>query len=122
MTAPVLVLIESPFASHDPLERALFARYLRAAMRECLLRGEAPFASHALYTLPGVLEDDVPAEREIGIEAGLSWGVHAARTVVYADLGVSLGMWRGVERARRESRPVEWRKLDPDALRRLKEG
>jgi hypothetical protein len=37
------------------------------------LRGEAPIASHLLYTQPGVLNDGVPAERAHGIEAGLAW-------------------------------------------------
>lgn len=45
-----LVIIESPFAGD--VVRNL--RYLRACMRDCLRRGEAPYASHALYTQPGV--------------------------------------------------------------------
>jgi hypothetical protein len=46
------VAVESPFAGD--LERN--ARYLRAILRHLLLDGYAPFASHGLYTLPGVLE------------------------------------------------------------------
>jgi hypothetical protein len=38
-----------------------------------LLRGESPIASHLLYTQPGILKDDVPEERPLGIEAGLAW-------------------------------------------------
>lgn len=49
----ILVIIESPYAGD--VDRNL--EYLRAAMRDCLKRGEAPFASHALYTQPGVLDD-----------------------------------------------------------------
>ena len=41
----VLVLLESPYAGY--VERNL--AYARACMRDCLLRGEAPFASHLLY-------------------------------------------------------------------------
>jgi hypothetical protein len=103
----ILVLLESPYAGDT--ERNL--RYLRACMRDCLLRGEAPFASHALYTQPGVLQDEVPTERALGIEAGLQWGRMAARTVVYADLGISRGMEQGVSRARAEGRGVEFRHL-----------
>lgn len=40
-----LVVVESPYAGD--VERNL--RYLRAAMADCLARGEAPFASHGLY-------------------------------------------------------------------------
>lgn len=93
-----LVVIESPFAGD--VEKNL--RYLRAAMRDCLSRNEAPFASHALYTQPGVLDDDVPAEREKGIRAGFAWGFRADRVVFYTDLGWSSGMtkarayWKGL--------------------------
>lgn len=38
------VIIESPY--HGNVERNL--RYLRACLRDSLLRGEAPFASHGL--------------------------------------------------------------------------
>lgn len=104
----ILVLVESPYAGDVEHNLA----YLRAAMRDCLLRGEAPFASHALYTQPGVLDDAIPAERALGIEAGLLWGKLAARTVAYADLGVSRGMQLGIERARAEGRAVEFRSLE----------
>lgn len=102
-----LVLIESPYAGD--VETNL--RYLRACMRDCLLRGEAPFASHALYTQPGVLDDAVPHERALGINAGLVWGARAVATVVYLDLGVSKGMVMGIEAAHRAGRPVEDRRL-----------
>lgn len=86
-------------------------RYLRAAMRDCLLRGEAPFASHAIYTQAGVLDDRIPGERELGIEAGLAWGRWADATVVYRDFGISAGMRLGIARAEAQSRPVEYRSL-----------
>lgn len=103
-----LVIVESPYAGD--VDRNL--AYARRALRDCLLRGEAPLASHLLYTQPGVLDDDVPAERTLGIEGGLSWGAVAELTVVYADLGWSAGMRLGVERAKQEGRPVEIRYLD----------
>lgn len=102
-----LVIIESPYAGE--VERNL--AYLRAAMADCLRRGEAPFASHALYTQPGVLDDTVPAERALGIEAGLLWGRHAEYTVAFTDLGITDGMKLGIERAYREGRPVTHRTL-----------
>lgn len=102
-----LVLVESPFAGD--VDRNL--RYLRAAMRDCLMRGEAPFASHALYTQPGVLDDGKPEERTLGIEAGLLWGAKADATVVYVDLGISPGMEQGIARANSEGRTVVYRWL-----------
>lgn len=64
-------------------------------MRDCLLRGEAPFASHGLYTQPGVLRDEVPAERDQGIGAGFSFRRVVAKTVFYVNLGWSRGMQYG---------------------------
>lgn len=105
------VLIESPFASTDKNEIETNIRYVRAIMRACLLNGEAPFASHALYTLPGVLQDTNPAERKMGIEAGLEWGEAADKTIVYTDRGISDGMRIGMHRADQQKRPFEKRRL-----------
>jgi hypothetical protein len=58
-------------------------------LRDSLLRGEAPIASHLLYTQPGVLRDNVAGEREQGIAAGLALGPVAEATVVYFDKGIS---------------------------------
>ena len=57
------------------------------------------------------LDDTDPAERALGIEAGLVWGELADATVVYADHGISAGMQLGIDRARAEGRPVEIRRL-----------
>lgn len=104
-----LVILESPYGGNVARNVA----YARAALRDALRRGEAPIASHLLYTQPGVLDDDVPIEREMGINAGLAWGRVAEATVVYDDYGISHGMLEGVARAEREGRPVEYRRLLP---------
>ena len=100
------VIIESPFAGDVKKN----VEYARMCMRDSLLRGEAPFASHLLYTQPGILDDTVPEERKWGIEAGLIWGKGAKLTAVYTDLGITDGMKFGIERAKKEGRPVEYRK------------
>lgn len=105
--SPRLVVIESPYAGDVPRNVA----YAVAAMRDCLARGEAPIASHLLYAATGALDDATPSEREHGIAAGLAWGAKADATVVYADLGESPGMTLGIERARAECRPIEYRKI-----------
>lgn len=104
------VIVESPFAGD--VERNI--DYARACLHDCLKRGEAPFASHLLYTQPGVLDDNVPGERALGINAGFIWGLAAEATVVYTDLGISGGMKQGILQAQKEGRPVEYRKLYPD--------
>ena len=103
----VTVVIESPYAGD--IKRNM--RYLRACMRDCLLRGEAPFASHALYTQPGVLRDDVPEERQHGIEAGFAFRPLTKKTVVYIDLGYSTGMQYGIKHAEEIGHPIEYRSL-----------
>lgn len=101
------VIVESPFAGD--VERNL--RYLRACLRDSLMRGEAPFASHGLYTQPGVLNDRIPEERLQGIHAGFSWHRHAARVVVYTDLGISDGMHKGIRNSEALHVPLEYRTL-----------
>lgn len=102
-----IVVIESPYAGN--LERN--ARYLDACLLDALRRGEAPFASHGLYTRPGVLRDSEPAERELGIQAGFAFRRHAARTVVYTDIGISEGMKLGIADALRIGGTVEYRTM-----------
>lgn len=102
-----LVILESPYAGDVEANVA----YARACLRDCLVRGEAPIASHLLYTQPGVLDDNSPAERSLGIASGLAWGRVAEATVVYVDRGISRGMREGITRAEAEGRPVEFRRL-----------
>lgn len=101
------VVLESPYAGN--VLRNL--RYARAAMADCLLRGEAPFASHLLYTQEGVLDDLDPEQRQMGIKAGLAWGFSADAVVVYEDLGISLGMGQAIREHRKALRTIEYRTL-----------
>lgn len=89
---PRRVILETPYAGNAELNLC----YLRACMHDSLQKGEAPFASHGLYTQPGVLRDDVPAERDLGIQAGFAWRLAADATVVYMDLGITKGMQYGI--------------------------
>mgnify|MGYP003693619951 CR=1 FL=1 len=88
-----IVIIESPYAGD--IERNV--AYARACMRDSLLRGEAPYASHLLYTQPGVLRDEVPQDRELGITSGFAFRRLADVIAVYTDLGISSGMRRAIE-------------------------
>lgn len=101
------VILESPFAGD--IEANI--EYARACVRDSLARGEAPIASHLLYTQPGVLRDEIPEERQWGINAGLVWGDAADATVVYTDRGISRGMQFGIKHATDKGRLVEYRTL-----------
>lgn len=102
-----LVILESPFAGHVARNVA----YARLATRHSLNLGEAPIASHILYTQPGILNDGDPNERKLGIEAGLAWKTVAKASVVYIDFGITPGMQRGIEQATFAGLPVEIRTI-----------
>ncbi len=99
------VIIESPFSGDVDGNR----KYLRECLRDSLDRGEAPFASHGLYTW--VLDDTIPEERNKGIQAGFAWGEKAELIAVYEDRGISRGMAMGIKNASLEDIPVEFRKI-----------
>lgn len=99
------VIIESPY-SGDTLGNV---RYAKECLLDCLDRGEAPIASHLLYTQ--VLDDTDSEERTIGMLAGHAWAEVADAVVVYNDFGISDGMHLGIEAAIEADVPVEYRSL-----------
>lgn len=103
------IIIESPYAG----EIAANVAYARAAMRDSLNRGEAPIASHLLYTQPGILRDEVPEERQLGIDAGLAWRNVAELGAFYVDRGWSAGMLAAREVYEREGKPFAIRIIKP---------
>ena len=104
------VVVESPYAG-DAATIKRNGAYARAALRNCIFRGEAPIASHLLYTQPGVLQDEVKWERNLGIECGFVWGCLADAVVVYRDLGITEGMQRGIKHYESLGLTVEYRSL-----------
>lgn len=103
-----LVIMESPFAGE--IEKNV--EYARRTISDSLHRGEAPIASHLLYTQPGVLKDEIPAERKLGINAGLEWRKVCELQVFYTDRGWSNGMIAAFKQCKEEHRPYELRALD----------
>jgi hypothetical protein len=103
----IRVILETPYAGD--IEGNL--HYARACMRDCLLRGEAPFASHLLYTQTGTLDDGIEEERNLGIAAGFAWGELAQKVVVYTDKGISPGMKLGIQNAEQKGLTIEYRTM-----------
>ena len=105
-----LVIVESPFRA--TLERTEYQHrlYLSHAMRDCVMRGESPYASHGLLTES--LDDDDPVERALGIKCGWAWAEKADAVVCYGDLGISPGMRESIDRYHKMGLPIERRKLD----------
>jgi hypothetical protein len=85
------------------------AAYARQAMLDSLKRGEAPYASHLLYTQ--CLDDLKTSERKQGMEAGFGWGRMAQHVAVYTDRGVSRGMLEGIKRHQATGKTIEFRSI-----------
>lgn len=106
-----LTIIESPYAPSDNYTTEQHVEYAQMCMRDSLMRGEAPYASHLLYTQPNVLDDTIPEQRKLGIDAGFAWRKCAELTVFYVDLGISKGMELGLEDCKKKGLPYEVRRI-----------
>lgn len=101
------VVLESPYSGN--VEQNV--SYARAAIKDSLARGEAPIASHLLYTQPGVLDDTIVEDRAKGIKAGHAWIDIAEAMVVYIDNGITPGMIEGISKAKWLRIPIEYRRI-----------
>lgn len=101
------VFVCSPYRGIDKQQRRRYNTYLRRAMLDCLKRGEAPFAPHALY--PVILDDSDASERALGMMCGHLWIQGAEALVAYIDYGISEGMQLDLVEASRHGKPVEMR-------------
>lgn len=100
-----VVIIESPYAGDTEAN----IQYARECMLDSIKRGEAPFASHLLYTQ--CLDDTKPEERELGLECAEMFYVNADIVAVYVDRGISEGMRRGMKLANRLCIDIEERRI-----------
>lgn len=107
------IILESPFKGSQTGTEEEHVTYAKRALKDSLERGEAPIASHLLYTQ--VLDDAIPLERNLGIDAGLAWKELRLAdgtpipTVFYMDYGMSSGMSHAYVKARDNHYPVIYR-------------
>ena len=101
----IRVIIESPYRG----DVARNVAYLDRCLLDSLKRGESAIASHKIW--PGILDDDNPEERQLGIEAGLAWVQVADLMIIYSDHGISDGMENAMSRARLHGIPIETREI-----------
>jgi hypothetical protein len=106
-----LVIVESPYAPTAEHDVETHLTYARMCIKDSLDRGEAPLASHLLYTQPSILDDTIPEERMQGIQAGLAWVPAADVMIVYTDFGISPGMERAVALATELKIEIEYRTI-----------
>lgn len=103
------VIIESPYRGANQAERLRNVSYLKKCIRDCIMRGESPYASHMM--LPGALDEDKVQERILGIQAGYEWWFVAEAIVFYTDYGWSTGMAIARERCEQLGMSIEVRTL-----------
>lgn len=103
------VVIESPYRAVDKSTQKLYTAYARRAVHDSIMRGESPVAFHLWFTR--FLDDGLNDERTLGIRLSTEWIDTAERIAVYADHGVSEGMFSGIQHAAQRGIPVEWRYL-----------
>lgn len=99
----ILTILESPYAGDTPTHIA----YAKRCLLDSLARGEAPLASHLLYTQ--VLDDTKPKDRQMGIAAGHAWIACAHLMATYGDYGISKGMLQAIHMAMAHKVIVETR-------------
>lgn len=99
-----LAIVESPFAGGSDWAAA----YLSQCLAYCVARGWSPYASHAILTRPGILRDDCPSERDVGMQLGFAWRRVADFTVVFIDHGLTEGMRLGIDHADRLGCEIRW--------------
>jgi hypothetical protein len=92
----MFVIIESPFKAETKVQQEIHIQYARKAIRHSLNKGEFPFASHLLYTQPGIFNDEIIEERELGINANLEIIKRADLVAIYSDYGISEGMLKAI--------------------------
>jgi len=124
-TSSPCVYVESPYSGSNPQEWQRNIEYARYILQDCLLRGEAPFISHLLYTQAphvGFVADDDPKHQLLGrkqaIDLAFQWRSKANKTVVYTDFGITRGMKFGIEHAEAMKNPIEYRTI-PDIHQKL---
>lgn len=76
----------------------------QALCRMAIDAGRAPFATHLLYTR--FLDEDDPAQRELGISMGLRFMEVCEEVWAYIGEDISEGMRREMEHARALGKPV----------------
>jgi hypothetical protein len=104
------VIVESRHNAPTPEGVQENVEYLKKCLLDSLKRGESPYASHLFFTQ--FLDDKIPDERELGLQAGFAWHELSHHSAVYVDNGVSKGMLLGMQSAILKGKAVYLRSLE----------
>lgn len=111
-----MVYVESPYGAKTDFGVSENELYARECVADCIAHGENPYASHLFFTQPGILNDRVPEDRELGMTLGFAWAALCEASVFYIDRGWSPGMVEGYKNAKACGRPVLIRSIKGNPL------
>lgn len=104
-----LIYVASPYTGDVETNM----EYAKEACRTVMESGNAFFAPHLLY--PSVLDDAVPAERQLGIDMGLTMLSKCDELWVFGPR-ISAGMQAEMEEADRLGIPIRRMEISEDML------
>lgn len=97
------VYVASPYAGDTVKNTEAAIGYCRRVIDE----GYMPIASHILYAASGMLRDDDPTERDLGLMFGLALLKLCDEVWVFGD--PSPGMRQEIDEAKRLKKPVKYK-------------
>lgn len=100
------VLVVTPFVAEDPAKAALMQRYAMRCFRDSLAKNESPLVTNAMY---GDLNIRNPIERDLGLQAQLTWMKQADIVAFYVDFGTTPAMEVVMNAAKLKNKRIEQR-------------
>lgn len=104
----MVVIVETPYLYESDIVGVEYEIYLNRCLRDCLLRGESPIATHAMYTRPGILSK---CEGGLASEASDGLAEAVGVTVLYTDYGITSKMNLGLDRASFHGHDIFYREI-----------
>ena len=103
------VIVLSPFMAEDPALAMKMQRYAARAIKDSLMKNEAPLASYVFYS--DALSPKNPIERDIGLQAQLTWLKGCDILAVYMDFGITPAMQVVINNAMLKVKRIEYRTI-----------
>jgi len=114
-------IVESPFKTAEivlangetaTIEEAKNIEYAKACCLWALDQCYSPYASHLFFTQ--FLDDSIPEQRKLGIQAGITWGSAADVRIFFVDRGFTEGMVYGYKASKTLPQRIKVIKLGGD--------
>src|SRR5262245_30775558 len=102
----MIALVISPYRGDQPGMLELNKAYLNVAIRDAVIRGYSPVATHKMFTES--LNDNDPTERILGMQQRDTFMRVSEGGWVNTDLEVSNGMKEDIEALKKRGIPVDY--------------